>query len=436
MLGTTTQSCFSNVMRRVFLGDGHHHHRQRIRGFGYFKRLGPGVVTGAADDDPSGIGTYSQVGAQFRFGFLWTVPLSFLLASAVQENAARLGLVTGKGLAALIRERFSKTVLLGAVLLASTANVFNIAADLRAMAASTRLIVPIPFLPLVVGIALVLLVLEVFVSYHRYSKVLRWLTLSLGAYIAVIAVVKVDWTAVVESMAIPSLSLERDSLAALIAIFGTTISPYLFFWQASEEVEEELEHPDLRVDDSHIRTMRADVIAGMAAAVVVMGAIMIATSETLGASGITQIGTADEAARALRPIAGDLAGTIFALGILGTGALAVPVLAGATGYALSEAFGWNEGLSKKLREAPGFYAVIALALVVAVGLGFTGMDPVRGLYYAAILNGVVAPPLILLMLLLGRSDGMGEHRSGRLSTSVCLAAFVVMAGAPVAYLVL
>lgn len=181
-------------MRGVFLSVGHHHHRHRIRGFGYFKRLGPGIVTGTADDDPSGIGTYSQVGAQFRFGFLWTTPLSFLLASAVQENA-RLGLVTGKGLAALIRERFPKAVLLGAVLLASAANVFNIAADLRAMAASTRLMVPIPFLPLVVGIALVVLALEVLVSYHRYSKVLRWLTLSLGAYIAVVAVVKVDWSA-------------------------------------------------------------------------------------------------------------------------------------------------------------------------------------------------------------------------------------------------
>jgi len=413
----------------------HHHHRRRLRGTSYFKGLGPGIVTGAADDDPSGIGTYSQVGARFRLGFLWSVPVLFVLASAVQENAARLGLVNGKGLTTLIRERFPKVVLVGAVLLASTANVFNIAADLRAMAASARLIAPIPFVPLVVGIASVILVLEVFVNYHRYSRVLKWLTLSLVAYIGVAAVVKVDWGAVILNAVIPSLSFERSSLAALIAIFGTTISPYLFFWQASEEVEEEIEHPDLTVDSSHIRTMRKDVMAGMAAAVVVMAAIMIATSETLGASGMSQIETADEAARALRPIAGDLAGTIFALGIIGTGALAVPVLAAATGYALPEAFGWSEGLSMKLREAPGFYAVIAVALVLALALGFGGLDPVRGLYYAAILNGVVAPPLILLMLLLGRSESMGEHRSGWLSVTLTGTTCLVMAVAPLAYLI-
>jgi NRAMP (natural resistance-associated macrophage protein)-like metal ion transporter len=423
-------------MRRLILNAGHHHHRRRIRGFGYFKRLGPGIVTGAADDDPSGIGTYSQVGAQFRFGLLWTALFSLPLAAAVQELAGRLGLVSGKGLATLIRHRFPRSVLYGSVALVALANTFNIAADLRSMAASIRLVAPLPLIPLTIVIAVVLLLVELFVSYHRYSRVLRWLCLSLIAYIAVVVVVSVDWTDVLAALAAPRFHLDRATMAALIAIFGTTISPYLFFWQAGEEVEEEREHPPDLVDQEHIRAMRVDVISGMFSAVVVMGAIMVAASVTLGAAGIHDVQTADQAARALRPVAGDFAGLLFAAGIVGTGALAVPVLAGSTGYALSEALGWNEGLSRRLREAPGFYGVIAASVIGAVVLGLVGVDPIRGLFYAAILNGLVAPPLILLMWLLGRSDEVEGHRSGRLSATLGFAAFVVMAVAPVAYLLL
>jgi NRAMP (natural resistance-associated macrophage protein)-like metal ion transporter len=424
---------------RKFAGPAgrHHHRRQRIRGFGYFRRLGPGLITGAADDDPSGIGTYSQVGAAFRFDFLWTVLFTLPLAAAVQELAGRLGLVSGKGLATLIRHRFPRLILYGSVALVSFANTFNIAADLRSMAASIRLVAPIPLIPLTIVVAITLLLAEVFVGYHHYSRLLRWLCVSLVAYIAVAVVIKVDWNTVLRSLLVPQLHLDRSSLAALTAIFGTTISPYLFFWQAGEEIEEEREEQlDHEVDKEHIRAMRVDVVAGMFSAVVVMGAIMVAAAATLGATGITNVQTADQAARALRPVAGNLAGLLFAAGIVGTGALAVPVLAGSTAYALAEAFGWNEGLSRRLREAPGFYAVIAGSVLGALVLGLVGIDPIRGLYYAAILNGLVAPPLILLMWIVGRSDDVSRHRSGLVSTALVLAAFVVMAGAPVAYLLL
>jgi NRAMP (natural resistance-associated macrophage protein)-like metal ion transporter len=414
----------------------HHRHRERLKGFGYFRRIGPGLVTGAADDDPSGIGTYSQVGAAFRFGLLWTAWVSLPLAAAVQETAARLGLSSGKGLAALIKERFSRPVLIGAVTLVAVANTFNIGADIGSMAAAVRLLAPIPFEPLVVAIAASLIAVEVFLPYHRYAKVLRWLTLSLGFYIAVLLVVTVDWSVVARKTFAPHLSNDRSFLAALIAVFGTTISPYLFFWQASEEVEEEIEHhetPGLAA--THIRAMRADVIAGMASAVGIMFAIMVASAATLGAKGITSIQTADQAAQALRPIAGSFASIVFTLGIVGTGALAVPVLAGSTGYALAEAFGWREGLSKRFSAAPGFYGAIVAATAVGVTMGFIGINPIRSLYWAAILNGIAAPPLILLMLILSNSRrAVGALKGGVVSDVLVAIAFLVMAALPIAYL--
>jgi NRAMP (natural resistance-associated macrophage protein)-like metal ion transporter len=413
----------------------HHRHRSRLRGFGYFKQIGPGIVTGASDDDPSGIGTYSQIGAQFRFGLLWTAVLSLPLAAAVQETAARLGLASGSGLATLIKQRFSRPILLGAVALVAVANVFNIAADLMSMAAAARLLLPVPFELLVTSLGIGIILLELLVPYHFYARVLRLLTISLVAYIAVLAIVRVDWADVAESTFLPTLRFDKATLAALTAVFGTTISPYLFFWQTSEELEEEIEHHERRaLDKQHIRAMRLDVVTGMTAAVVVMFSIMVAAAATLGARGITTITTADQAAQALEPIAGSLASALFALGILGTGLLAVPVLAGSTGYALSEAIGWREGLSLKLRQAPGFYSVIALALVAALALTYAGVDPIRSLYYAAILNGIVAPPLIVLMLVLANSPAIGGHSSGIISNTFVVAAFAIMAVLPVAYL--
>jgi len=414
----------------------HHHGRRHLRGFGYFKRLGPGLVTGASDDDPSGIGTYSQVGAGFGFGLLWTALVSLPMAAAVQETAGRLGLVTGKGLAALIKERFPRWVLFGCVGLVCVANTFNVGADLGSMAAATRLVVPIPQTVLVVTLAAGTLALEVLLPYSKYSKVLRWLALSLGAYVAVLFAVKVDWAQVARHTFIPTLRRDRAALAALIAIFGTTISPYLFFWQASEEVEEGGEHGEAGpLGDAHIRAMRGDCVAGMVSAVAIMFAIMVASAATLGAHGVTTVQTADQAARALQPIAGRVAGLLFALGIVGTGALAVPILAGSTAYALAETFGWREGLSRTLREARGFYGAIALSMLVGLALGFAGIDPIRALYFAAILNGLAAPPLILVMLVLSNSPGVvGSRTGGPLSNVLMAIALTVMAGLPVAYL--
>jgi len=419
----------------VFEPSRHHPHRNRLAGFGYFKRLGPGLVTGASDDDPSGIGTYSQVGAAFRFSLLWTALVCLPLASAVQEVAARLGLVTGRGLAALIRGRFSRVVLYGAVSLVVGANVFNIGADLGSMAASMQLLVPIPFVPLVVAITAALLALEVFVSYQRYAKILRWLTISLVSYIVMLFIVRVDWRTVAHATFVPKLQSDRSYIAALIAVFGTTISPYLFFWQSSEEVEEEHSRGDA-VDSAHLRACRVDVVSGMVSAVVVMFAIQVAAAATLGAHGATTIQTADQAARALKPLAGHLASLLFAAGIVGTGALAVPVLAGSTAYALSEVFRWREGLWQTFRSAPGFYGVIAGSMFVGLALGFVGLNPIHALYLSAIMNGLAAPPLILLMLILANSKAIvGDRTSGPASNLFMGLAFLIMAGLPIAYLV-
>jgi len=423
-------------MRAVATRTGHHPHRHRLRGFGYFSRLGPGLVTGASDDDPSGIGTYSQAGAAFGFGLLWTTWITLPLAAAVQEVAGRLGLVSGHGLAALIKMRFPRWVLFGAVALVAVANGFNIGADLGSMAASIRLLVPVPQALLLVAMAGLMVGLEIFIPYERYAKVLRWLTLSLVSYIAVLFVIGVNWGSVLRQTFIPRISWNRPQIAMLIAILGTTISPYLFFWQASEEVEEKQLEKKHAVDREHLSLMRADVLAGMASAVLVMFAIMVASAATLGKHGVTTVQTAPQAAEALRPIAGRLASLLFTLGIVGTGLLAVPVLAGSTAYALSEAFGWREGLGRKFSRARKFYLVIGGAMLVGLALNFVGIDPIRALYFAAILNGVAAPPLILLMLILSNHQPTcGRWTARRWSNALVSVALVLMTALPIAYLV-
>ena len=425
----------------------HHPNRARLRGHGYFKRLGPGLVTGAADDDPSGIGTYSQVGASLRFDLLWTTVVSLPLAAGVLEVAARLGLTTGKGLAALVRQRYPRPVLYVVVFLVVAANTFNIGADLGSMAASLRLLVPVPTLIGIFGFAGVMTVLELTVPYHRYARLLRWLAFSLLAYIAVLAVVKVPWGDVAHDTFLPSFKGDHRHVEALIAIFGTTISPYLFFWQAAEEVEageeaddEGLTHTGDRssgadeVTIDQLTRMRVDVIGGITAGVFVMFAILVSAAVTLGAHGVVDIQTADQAAQALEPIAGRFAGLLFTLGIVGTGLLAVPVLAGSTAYALAEAFHWKEGLSSTLRQAPGFYGVIVAAMGVGIALNFIGINPIRALVLSAVLNGLAAPPILLLMLLLSRSEVCGKHRAGWLSTSLVGAAALLMTALPVWYL--
>lgn len=387
----------------------HHPARYSIRGKGYFHRLGPGIVTGAADDDPSGIGTYSQAGAAAGYGFLWSTIWLLPLAFATQEACARLALVTGKGLAAIIRATLPRWVLIIAVILVSVANTVNIAADLGSMAAALRLLVPIDQVVGVVGFAIFVAVLEIAIPYHRYAKVLRWLCLSLVAYVLVLFVARVDWNAVAVATILPKIDLNRSSLELLIALAGTTISPYLFFWQAAEEVEERSEPlvkeegTELEVSKNHVAAMRGDVFSGMLTGVFIMFAIMATAAATLNATGITNINSAEDAAAALRPIAGDFAGLLFLLGILGVGLLAVPVLAGSTAYALSETFGWRASLELKPWQAKPFYAVIVVSVGIAVLLNLLGVEPMRFLVLAAVLNGLSAPILMIIVWYLARS---------------------------------
>lgn len=411
----------------------HHPARLKIRSAGYFSRIGPGIVTGAADDDPSGIGTYSQTGAQFGYRFLWAAPFLLPFAFAIQETCARLALVTGHGLARIIKRRFPNSVLLLTVALVALANTVNIAADLGSMAAVVGMFVPLPQLAGVVLIALLIGFLEFVIPYHRYTKVLRWLCLSLLTYIAVLAVANVNWNLAWYSLAHIDIEFSKLHIAAIIAIAGTTISPYLFFWQAAEEMEVSGGSPD--TSQTHIKSMRGDVFAGMFSGVFVMFAIMTTTAATLNIEGITQISSPEQAAMALEPIAGQAAGALFALGILGTGLLAVPVLAGSTAYAVSEALGWRESLERKPSQAKQFYAVIAVSMLIAVALNFLGINPMRSLVVAALLNGLTAPVLMFIIWWLARDKQLlGEWVSPWWSNLLVGAGAVMMAALPVLWL--
>jgi Mn2+/Fe2+ NRAMP family transporter len=374
------------------------------------------------------------VGSSFRFDLIWSAPLCLPLAAAVQETAARLGLASGRGLLALIKERFPRPIMWLAVVLLVPANTFTIGADLGSMAASFRLLVPLPFAVLVPAAAALIVLLEVFVTYDRYSLILRWLALSILAYVVELFVVRVDWSQVVRGL-IPTFHAGRGFAEALVAIFGTTISPYLFVWQAGEEVEERKAHRIGRVDAAGRRLMRIDVITGMAAGVLVMFAIMVTSASTLGAHHVGQIQTAAQAARALEPLAGPFASLLFAAGVVGTGVLAIPTLAGSAAYALSEAMGWNEGLGRRPSEAPRFYAVIAASVIVGVVLNLVGIDPIRALYLSAILNGLAAPPLIVMMLVLSNSAAVGGRKGGMASDALVGIALLLMSAAAMVYLI-
>jgi Mn2+/Fe2+ NRAMP family transporter len=411
----------------------HHPIRAQIRGAGYFSRIGPGIVTGAADDDPSGIGTYSQVGAQFGYRFLWAAPVLLPFAFAIQETCARIALVTGTGLARVIKQRMPAWVLFVTVFLVGLANTVNIAADLSSMAAVVTMFVPAPQLLVVAVIAVVVGAAEILIPYHQYARVLRWLCLSLLSYVAVLVVANVDWSQVLIGLTQIDVGWNRFDIAAIIAIAGTTISPYLFFWQAAEEMEASSEIPD--TSKSHIRAMRGDVLVGMFSGVFVMFAIMTTTAATLNAEGITQITSPEQAAMALAPIAGDAAGVIFALGILGTGLLAVPVLAGSTAYAVSEAMGWREGLERRPSQAKLFYAVITLSMAIAVALNLVGINPMRSLVVAALLNGLTAPILMFIIWWLARDKQLlGEHASPWWSSLLVGIGAIAMACLPIIWL--
>ena len=370
-------------------------------------RVGPGLITGVADDDPSGIATYSQAGAQFGLDMLWTMPLVFPLMAAIQLVCARIGRVTGVGLAANIRRTFPPAVLISVVVLLVVANTLNIAADVAAMGEVAEVVTGWNRHVMTFFFVTVTLLLQILVPYHRYVAFLKWLTLSLLAYAAVLFAVEVPWAKVARHTFWPALSLTPAAATVVVGIFGTTISPYLFFWQSSEEVEDMLRRPGARallIDppaaEGELRRIAWDTWSGMFYSNLTAFFIILATAVTLHTAGITQIDTAAQAASALRPLAGNFAFLLFATGIIGVGLIGVPVLAGSAAYAVCEALGWRWSLERTVREAPGFYAVIALCVVSGVGIQYSPISPMKALFWSAVINGVVAVPLMVVILLL------------------------------------
>ncbi len=369
--------------------------------------LGPGIVTGAADDDPSGIATYSQIGAQFGYGMAWTMTLAFPLMTATQEIAARIGSTTGHGIATNLRKHYPRWILDILVFSLFVANTINLGADIAAMGDAAKLLIGGYMQVWMIAIAAASLIAEIFLSYARYASILKWLTLSLFAYVAAVFMAHTDWHAALRGALIPQLAFTGASMTALVAVLGTTISPYLFFWQSSQEVEELARKHQKplcvtpKTAGPELRRIRIDTLVGMFFSDIVAVFIIFATAATLHKHGITHINTSVQAAQALAPIAGKFASVVFALGILGTGLLALPVLAGSASYAVCEAFRWNTGLNRKPMQARAFYAIITGAMLLGVGLAFTPIDPMKALYWSAVVNGVLAAPLMVIMLLIG-----------------------------------
>ena len=373
---------------------------------GFFAKLGPGLVTGAADDDPSGIATYSQVGAQFGYGLAWTMVFSFPLMAVIQAVAARIGSVTGAGIARNLRRHYSRGVLRAVVTLLVVANVINLAADLGAMGSAVTLLIGGPEHLYTILFGLVCVLLETFTSYARYAAALKWATLSLFAYVAVVLTAHVPWEPALVGTFVPHLQFNAAEAMALVAVLGTTISPYLFFWQSGQEVEEQhRRHVKPLCITPHeagpeLLRIRTDTIVGMGFSNLVALFIILATAATLHANGVTDIQTSSQAAEALRPIAGPFTFLLFATGIIATGMLAIPVLAGSAAYGVSEMFGWTSGLYRRAREAKAFYATIALSTIGGVALNFTSIDPIKALYWSAVVNGVLAAPLMAVMMII------------------------------------
>ncbi len=404
------------------------------------KQLGPGLITGAADDDPSGIATYSQAGAQFGFGMLWTVVFTYPLMCGIQMVSARLGCLSGRGLAANIKAQYPRPVLYSIVGLLLFANTINIAADIAAMGEALRLLLGGSSHVYSVTFGLLCLLLQVFIPYQKYVRFLKWLTLALLAYVAVVFTIEVPWFEVAQRIVWPQLAITRESIMMVVAVFGTTISPYLFFWQAAQEMEDLRAHhaagKPITIDAArgHLRRIRWDTYIGMGFSNVVAFFIILSAAATLHQAGVTDIQTSAQAAEALRPLAGDFAFLLFSLGIIGTGMLAVPVLAGSAAYAVVESFDWSSGLDKKLHEAKEFYAIIALATLGGVLLNFTSIDPIKALFWSAVINGVISLPIMVVMMLLGSNErvmgrftiGKRLRRLGWLATTVMGAAVFAM----------
>ena len=392
---------------------------------GYWRGLGPGLTTGASDDDPSGIATYSQTGAQFGFSYLWLAAWTFPLAAIVQEMCARIGLVTGRGLAGNIRIYFSQRVLYICAMLLFIANTVNIGADLGAMAKAVQLLFPnFSFGWLVVGFSILSLGLQIFTPYVRYAKYLKWLALVLLAYIVSAILAKLNWSEVLAHGFLPQMNLSKESFIILCAILGTTISPYLFFWQTSQEVEEQIQQGKATLrqrrtatSTDEIKGMRIDVWSGMFLSNLVMFFIIAACGGILYPNGITDIQSASQAAEALRPFAGDATFFLFAAGIIGTGMLAIPIFAGSTSYTLSESFKWKEGLYRPLKQAHAFYGVIIISMLVGLAINFLGIDPIKALIYSAFLNGLVAPIILATIVIISSNKKVMGHWTNKRSTT-------------------
>lgn len=399
----------------------------------FARLLGPGLITGAADDDPSGIATYSQAGAAYGFGQLWTIILCLPLMIAVQEACARIGSATSQGLVKVTSRLYSKKVLLFVVALVVIANVINIGADFAAVGASLNLLIPLPIPLLSTIFVLIVLALEIFIGYHSYAKFLKLLSLSLLSYVAVALIVTDNWLEVFKATFIPELQWNSAYWFVIVAVLGTTISPYMFFWQTAEEVEESNYAEKSEKKRRGIREIRQDISIGMSISQIGSWFMIITAAVVLHENGVTNIGTAADAAKALEPLvegfphAGTLAKLLFAIGVIGMGLLGIPVLAGSVAYAVSDAFGWKEGLDYKLKQARQFYSVIILATVVGWFITLIGIDPIKSLVFAAVINGLVAVPLIFLIAKISRnSEVMGELQGKRLSRAMLNIAFLVM----------
>ncbi|WFU76981.1 Nramp family divalent metal transporter [Bradyrhizobium sp. CB2312] len=382
----------------------------------FLQRLGPGLITGASDDDPSGIGTYSQAGAQLGFGIGWTMLITYPLMAAIQEISGRIGRVTGHGIAGNVCRNFPTPVIWSIIVLLFVANTINVAADLGAMGDALKLLIGGPGTLYVVVFGAVSVLAQIFFKYERYVSILKWLTLVLFAYVIALFLAKVPWGEALRGLLIPKLQWDGPFLTTLVAILGTTISPYLFIWQSSQEAEEQRIDPDKKPlkrepekEDEEIKRIRIDTLVGMAVSNVIAIAIIMTTAATLHTSGKTDIESSAQAAEALRPVAGAMAELIFALGIIGTGLLAIPVLAGSTAYAIGEGRKWPVGLSRKPKEAVAFYSVLALSVALGVALNFTALDPIKALYWSAVINGILAAPIMtVMMLLVRRKSVMGD----------------------------
>lgn len=411
------------------------------------KIVGPGLITGAADDDPSGIATYTQTGAQFGYGQLWTAAILLPFMTAIQEASARIGAVTGKGIAAVIKEYYPRWVLYGTVALVLVANTINIGADLGAMGAAAHLLLPAaPFTVLTLFFTALILTLEIYTSYKTYANILKWFALALLSYPITVFLVHEPWGTLLRATFMPHVELSFAFLFIITGVIGTTISPYMFFWEASEETEEEKARHMLpgnggapRIGKAFMRRLRMDNLLGMISSEITTWCIIVVAATVLSANGITNVTTTAQAAQALLPLvhtfpnAGFLAELIFAIGVIGLGLLAVPVLSASASYAITEALNWREGLNLKLRRAHGFYGVITIATIIGLAINFIGINPMNALVFTAVANGVAAVPLVFIIAKIARRrDIMGEHRSGWLSHTFVWATFILMAVAAIA----